>query len=253
MKASRRRLLLLAAAAAAAAAAGGALSSGSLEVTRLDWRLGRRVAVLADLHLHGPPGRDLVETLHRLKPSLVVLAGDVVDELTPGFDALPEWLSSLLPRGAEGLAVPGNHEHYLARSGRLSLAGLERLLYEAGFTLLRDDMLEAGGLRLAGLDWRDDPRGYAEPAARLESLEPMLAIVHSPDAFPHASRGRWVAGHTHGGQVCLPGARSVVTNSLYGFRWGLYRRGAAALYVSRGLGEMLPPRLHCPRQLLIVD
>ncbi|NOZ88549.1 MAG: metallophosphoesterase [Crenarchaeota archaeon] len=253
MKATRRGLLLAAAAAAAAVAAGGALASGSLEVTRLDWRLGRRVAVLVDLHLHGPPRRDLVEALHALKPSLVVLAGDVVDELTPGFDALPGWLSRLLPGGSEGLAVPGNHEHYLARSGRLSLARLGRLLSEAGFTLLSDGVLEAGGLRVAGVDWRDDPRGYAEAVARLEALEPTLVVAHSPDVFPHASRGRWVAGHTHGGQVCLPGARSVVTNSLYGFRWGLYRRGAATLYVSRGLGEMLPPRLYCPHQLLVID
>ena len=250
---TRRGFLRALAAAAAAAAGAGLLDSGFLEVTRLRLGLGVRVAVLADLHLHGPPLRSIAEAVEHLRPRIVVLAGDFVDELTPGLGGLPEWLERFLPRGSTGLAVLGNHEHRLLESGRVGLRELERLLEEAGFTLLVDSTVEAGGLRVAGVDWAWPPEGYRARVERLEAEEPRLVVAHSPDAFHYASRGVWASGHTHGGQVCLPGARSVVTNSVYGYRWGLYRRRGAVMYVSRGLGEMLPPRIYCRRQLLVLE
>jgi len=91
--------------------------------------------------------------------------------------------------------------------------------------------------------------------ARL-ATEADTVLVHSPDTFhytPPDSSVLVLAGHTHGGQVCLPpGAIPVTTNNLYGYAWGLYRRGRAKIYVSRGVGEMIPPRLDCGRQAIII-
>ena len=249
---SRRSLLRLAAAAAGAYALGGLARGGGLDVALVDAGLHSRAAVATDLPLPSlRPPRDLLEALAELRPRLLILGGDLVDRLTPGPLEALRGLRGLSALAGETLAVPGNHEHWLVNHGRLTWSDLEEALEEAGIGLYRDAVVEAQGLRVALIDWHWPPRRYQRIIDSLGWFE--LAAVHSPDAFHHATRGAWAAGHTHGGQVCLPGARSLVTNSVYGYTWGLYRRREAMLYVSRGLGEMLPPRLYCPRQLVVLE
>jgi len=49
---------------------------------------------------------------------------------------------------------------------------------------------------------------------------------------------------------CLPLNVPVYTVSYFGYTWGLYRRGEAVMYVTRGLGEMFP-RIYCRREMVI--
>jgi predicted MPP superfamily phosphohydrolase len=79
-------------------------------------------------------------------------------------------------------------------------------------------------------------------------------VVHSPyrralDAFERNGYGLVLAGHTHGGQVCLPGVGALVTNcDLPRDRVrGLSRWGASWLHVSAGLGtsKYAPFRFAC--------
>jgi len=58
--------------------------------------------------------------------------------------------------------------------------------------VLADDWVQLGGLRIHGLDWREDPRSYPTAA------DADVVLVHSPDAFQAARRGVYLAGHTHG-------------------------------------------------------
>ncbi len=227
---------------------------GGVEVTRLRLGLGRRVLVLADLHVHARPRLDVVELTRVLRPDLVLVLGDTWDEMSPGPWAALETLRDIRRFVGDAAAVLGNHEYAAARRGGPSVAEAVGLLEDAGYAVLRDSAAELRGLRIGGLDWRDDPRGYAEPASRLGGVD--LVASHSPDALPHLPRGRGLlllAGHTHGGQVCLPMNRSVATNSVYGYKWGLYRCCGNTAYVSRGLGEMLPPRLFCRRQAVLIE
>ena len=225
----------------------GILTSYTVEINKLDLGLGKRLALLTDLHIH-QPRYDLRALLEAVKPDIVVLAGDTWDEDTPRLDVVEETLKSIKPLVKAGIAVLGNHEHW---SGwKHSIKEGIHLLEDNGFTVLRDSLADIAGFRIAGLDWRENPRQYPGVIAR----DADIIIAHSPDALPSlpGHEALFLAGHTHGGQVCLPGARSIVTNSVYGYKWGLYRVDRIVAYISRGLGEKFPVRIYCPRQLVII-
>ena len=93
-------------------------------------------------------------------------------------------------------------------------------------------------------DLRDAPRTARERFG--------LAVMHSPDSAPEVASLDYdlmVAGHTHGGQVCLPFVGALVTNCSMPRRLadGLIRMGPAVLHTSRGLGtsKYAPFRFWC--------
>jgi predicted MPP superfamily phosphohydrolase len=249
----RRRLL---AAAALAAVAAGAWRGFSLTLTRLRYGLARRVLFLTDLHIHHRQPTWLHVLLEETRPDLVLLGGDLWDELSPRPPAPALQVVEELTSWAPVAAVLGNHEHWTARRGGPGLEEAARLLEARGAVLLRDEAAWVGGLRVCGVDWRDRVDEYPAALNQLPLGRCSIVLAHSPDVFHYASTGArllYLAGHTHGGQVCLPGARSIRTNSVYGYTWGRYQRGKAVLYVSRGLGEMIPPRICCPREAVVID
>ena len=86
-----------------------------------------------------------------------------------------------------------------------------------------------------------------------------VAVMHSPDSAPEAAALGYdllVAGHTHGGQVCLPFVGALVTNSSMPRRLvdGLIRMGPAVLHTSRGLGtsKYAPFRFWCRPEATIL-
>jgi predicted MPP superfamily phosphohydrolase len=121
------------------------------------------------------------------------------------------------------------------------VAGLE----ERGWLVLSNRRGRLGDVELAGMDdphiRRDDPGVAVPPAGDRTRLR--IGVVHSPyrrslDAFERNGYGLLLAGHTHGGQVRLPGVGALVTNCDLP-RWqarGLSRWGASWLHVSGGLG-----------------
>jgi len=65
-----------------------------------------------------------------------------------------------------------------------------------------------------------------------------------------------LSGHTHGGQVCLPGIGTPVTNSAYGQRYaqGLVAGPLCPVYVSRGLGmTVMPIRVGVRPEIAVID
>jgi hypothetical protein len=87
-------------------------------------------------------------------------------------------------------------------------------------------------------------------------------LYHSPDlaeAAAQAGVDLYLAGHTHGGQVRLPGWGALVTMSAYGKRFeaGQYRLGPTTLYVSRGIGleGLRLPRVRflCPPEIVSIQ
>ncbi|WP_309544085.1 metallophosphoesterase [Pyrobaculum aerophilum] len=141
----RRALLTMALGLGALAAAGVAVVNTATRI--LDLGLGRRIVFISDLHLHRVEKYDL--------PSydLLLIGGDTYDRNTPGPHVVVETLSQL--RGPK-VAVLGNHEYWDMR--RIPLREGLKALEEAGVHVLRDDWVQIGGLRIYGLDWREDPR-----------------------------------------------------------------------------------------------
>ncbi len=218
---------------------------------------GVSVLLISDIHT-GPflAPADLAEVFCRLQalaPDLILLAGDLTtarpEEFAPAAGA---FASLRAPLGV--FAVLGNHDHYSGRPQEL-----RRALEAAGIPVLhnRAVRLERGGrhLRLAGID--DLHWGRPDLDAVLDGdRTPTVLLSHNPDVlFDAAARGvsLVLAGHTHGGQVRLPGLPIVVKMSRFALDDGRYAANGAEVIVSRGLGVTgLPLRLRCAPEALLV-
>lgn len=243
-----------------------------------------RVLHLSDLHLLPRQRRKAawVRRLARLEPDLVVSTGDHLSSLD-AVDALVDSYGALTAGGAVGVFVPGNNDYftpvpptpwgYLSggpprrRTPDLPWHDVARALVGAGWTDLTHARLplELAGTRvlLTGTDdghlRRDRYDGVAGP------VPPGvlgIGVTHTPQArllraFAADAHALVLAGHTHGGQLRLPGVGAVVTNCDLPRRRarGLSRDGATWLHVSAGLGSSpyLPVRVCCRPEATVLE
>lgn len=223
---------------------------------------GLRVLHLSDLHVGRPRRRRLAEAAEQIRllaADLVVFTGDAVNHERYWPEAA-RWLRSLpIPPEAPKLSVPGNWDYRAGGEERF-----ESAMREGGFVPLVNRGLRmacgAGEIQVAGFD--DLRRGRFRPQKARRGLDPgrfTLGLAHTPDILLHvdgAGIDLWLAGHTHGGQIRLPGRQAVFTSTEVG---SLYAEGLCRLiprgwlYVSRGLGEgSVPLRLGCPPELALL-
>jgi len=191
--------------------------------------------------------------LTALEPDLILLGGDLVTSCVHEFESQREAFGEL--RAPLGIfAVLGNHDHYSAEPQRmresLTQAGIE-VLHNRRVTLRRG----AGHLDLAGVD--DLLLGQPDLDAALEGGKgPVMLLSHNPDLFFEAARRGvelTLSGHTHAGQVRIPGLPVLVRQSRYRLDEGRYRTDASELIVSRGLGTVgVPFRLACAPEALLI-
>jgi len=246
---------------------------------------------LSDLHLTPwqRAKQQWVAGLAGLCPDLVVSTGDLIAH-ADAVDPLAEALAGLLAR--PGVFVHGSNDYFapvhrnparylLPDDGRRAVHGdrlpteqMDEVLLRAGWLDLdnarADVVLHGLRLHLAGTDDAhldyDDLSVLADPAPAQADL--VLGVTHAPylrvlDAFVAAGAGLVLAGHTHGGQVCLPGGRALVTNcDLEPARVrGLSRHpadggpGSAWLHVSAGLGTSptAPFRVACKPEATLLS
>jgi uncharacterized protein len=229
---------------------------------------------LSDLHM---TARRLafLERLAAEPVDLVVLTGDMLGEpagLGPVLDALGHFRPRL---GA--VAVLGSNDYFAPRfrnpltyflgpssrrhrsAPRNPWRELVEGLEARGWTVLANRRGRLGDVELAGMDdphiRRDDPGVLVPPDVPPDGRPRLrLGVVHSPyrralDAFERNGYDLVLAGHTHGGQVCLPGVGALVTNCDLprDQARGLSRWGASWLHVSAGLGtsKFAPFRFAC--------
>ncbi|MCY0884471.1 MAG: metallophosphoesterase, partial [Firmicutes bacterium] len=175
---------------------------------------------------------------------LVALTGDYFTLSLPRAQVAAALATLEAPYGV--WAVSGNHDYH---RGRLRL---EPWRPRAAWLDNRAVAVERGGSRLwlAGIPdlVRGRPR-LAEVAAACTGPEPAVLLSHRPDVItrPEAARFALVlAGHTHGGQVTLPGGRALVRHTRLPAPYvaGRLEHGGTVLITSRGLGTSeLPVRL----------
>lgn len=242
-----------------------------------------RVLHISDLH-HRPRqarARAWVAGLAALEPDLVVSTGDNLSHR----HAVPSTLeayASLLRR--PGVFVLGSNDYYVPRpknpirylqpdDGRrvhgeeLPWPELRDAFVAAGWRDLTNAgaTLEIEGVRLAfrGVDdphlFRDDYAALAGPVDPAVDLA--VGVTHSPeprvlDAMVADGHDLMLAGHTHGGQLCVPGFGALVTNCGLprSQASGLSRWGRAWLHVSAGLGTSpyTPFRFACPPEATLL-
>ncbi len=207
------------------------------------------VAHLTDLH-RGPitPDeviRQAIAATKALQPDVVMLTGDFVHSHHRDAAPLAEMLTELRPRlGLWGCL--GNHD-YGSSSQKLTAA-----LAEGRVRMLRNTAAEiTPGLWVAGVD--DYQRGHPDPEAAMAPIPKGAAVIyltHNPIGVFGCDRHAWLAlaGHTHGGQIRIPGVTPRFPPGMKGFPyiagWGVFDR--ARLYINRGVGMgMVPLRLNC--------
>jgi uncharacterized protein len=252
----------------AVAAAGGAAAAGLawslfeaqwVELHRLDVAIeglpgeleGFRILHLSDFHLgtFSLNRRALdraVSWAQQDELDLVVLTGDLLSRQR-GDSALRSAIGALNPRYGV-FAVLGNHDVDVTRdpfSKPTDASGVEA----EGAILLEDEsvVIEVGAARvqIAGGHPR---RGWRYPPARLSdpTADFRILLFHFPDVTEFLPPGAFhliLAGHLHGGQICLPTPRGKIRlEHLRAPYWeGLHQTPAGMLHVSRGLGTSFVP------------
>jgi predicted MPP superfamily phosphohydrolase len=178
-------------------------------------------------------------------------------------------LRPLLAAGIPTYAVLGNHDYLKEESESAGSSGvaddLMQALRRAGVTVLRNEAVvmkqDGPPLYLGGIDSLYAGRAKPEKVlAAMPSDAPRILLMHHPDLFgklPPDSAPLAIAGHTHGGQIRVPGFPRW---SWMAFRqkgevtadgW-IHEYGAAGnrLYVNRGIGfSLMPIRIACPPEL----
>jgi uncharacterized protein len=215
---------------------------------------GYRILQISDPHFDAGDGlaEAIVRTVARAEVDLCVLTGDYRNAERGPFTqtAILEPLAAIRQsvRAADGFfATLGNHDvtDMVAPFRRIGL----QVLINRTHHVRRG----AHALALTGID---DVHRYYTPAApaALAAHDPNsfgIVLAHSPEMAGEAataSHDLYLCGHCHGGQVCLPSGRPLITHltrhrDLYA---GLWRHGAMWGYTSRGAGLADPPvRFNC--------
>ncbi|GAB3192861.1 metallophosphoesterase [Nesterenkonia suensis] len=248
-----------------------------------------RILHLSDIHY--VPGQrrkfDWLQSLAELQPDLVVNTGDNLSHP----EAVDEVLEALAPlRRFPGVFVPGSNDYhgprlknplgYLVAPSELSedrtplpwtrlFAGFGA----SGWVSLRNrhQAMTAGALPLllTGVDdphiGRDRFAGWPRGVAGKPALR--LGVAHAPLSrvlreFSDTGADLILAGHTHGGQVCLPGGRALTTNcdlptsQAKGLSTVTSSTGREVpLHVSAGVGTSAtaPIRFNCPPEATVLD
>ncbi|WP_248962402.1 metallophosphoesterase [Sphaerisporangium perillae] len=243
-----------------------------------------RVLQISDLHL--TPGRtrliNWVRSLDALNPDLVVNTGDTLAHP----DAVPAYLRAVEPLlSRPGLFVYGSNDLYAPRPKNPARylwspsKGPQQTMPNLPWTELGAGMTAAGWLdvnnttarvKVGDLDVfvggihdshinRDRYDEIAGPAPADADLR--LGVMHSPEPrnmsrFAADGYQLLLAGHTHGGQLCIPFYGALVTNcGIDRARVkGLHRHESAWLHVSAGLGTSpyAPVRFSCPPEATLL-
>ena len=215
---------------------------------------GTTVAFLTDIH-HGPfvPRvyvRSVIEMTNSMKPDIVLLGGDYSHRWQDYLARVHEDMGRLRARLGR-FAVLGNHDHWDGLNE--SIAGLEA----ARTPLLRNagTWIEKGGsrLRIAGVGdlWTDRPDVARAIGPETTDRDAVILLSHNPDVAEYCDDprvGLMVSGHTHGGQVVVPGYGAPRVPSAFGQKYlnGLVQAPRCQVYISRGVGTVTPPvRLFC--------
>lgn len=203
-------------------------------------------------------------------PDVVAVTGDMIEE-DAAIEPLVAALSGIEARIGR-FFVYGSHDYYASSGpaylkyftgGEISRTAQRRDespmtdgLQSKGWidVMNRTEIVtgEHGTIRIAGVDDPYLDRERTDHIERSDRDDLAIALVHAPDVVSEWALNQFdlvLAGHTHGGQVRIPGAGAVVTNCSLprDLAAGLSRVGSTWLHVSPGLGtgRYTPIRFNC--------
>jgi predicted MPP superfamily phosphohydrolase len=231
-----------------------AITDAALPVSGLPPALdGLRIAFLSDIH-HSRmvPADDVTQAVALTLSTgadLIVLGGDYVTWGERGYvGPVAELLKPLhAPHGV--VAILGNHD-----DDRDMPAALAR----NGFTVLKDQLtritIRGEALDLIGIRFWTRRAGDIARVMRRAGPAALL-LAHDPRRLAEAAAldiPAVLSGHTHGGQVVLPGLGAIARRN-FPVVAGLGAEGNTSIFVSRGVGTVyVPIRINCPPEVAVV-
>jgi uncharacterized protein len=235
---------------------GGYINAISPRTTRLDLAVHKKAGELKKLHMvmvsdiHmgtviGPRRiAAMVKRINGLKPDIIIIAGDAVDEdLAPvirhNLGASLEDLKA--PYGV--FCITGNHEYIGGAEAAVTYLEKHRI------NLLRDShTLINNSFYLVGREDRDRERftgkkrrSVAELLQGIDKTRPVILLDHQPFQLDNAEKAGvdiQLSGHTHHGQMW---PANYITKAIYELSYGYLKKGNTHFYVSSGYGSWGPP------------
>ena len=219
---------------------------------------GFRILHLSDLHIEGvlDKGENLSKILSTLEYDLCVITGDyrflTFGTFLPTIEKLKKIMGAVKCRyGAIGIL--GNHDS-INMVPEMEAMGVRMLVNESIKLERGNDHIWIGGV--------DEPSfrlcsNISRTLKGIPEKDFIIFLAHSPDLLKTARKRNvdfYLCGHTHGGQLCLPGGIPIITKAKCKRRYALEAWDFKGMkgYTSRGAGASgLPVRLHCPPQVTI--
>ena len=230
------------------------LTRETLHVSGLPPALGGlRIGFLTDFHRSETVSHEMVDRAVRMvmaeAPEMIVLGGDYVTWGDRRFvKPVAEALAPLAaPNGV--FAVLGNHDDDRDMPAALTAKGFVVLRDARTRLMVRGETLDLAGIRY----WT---RRASDIAHVLRGASPnVFLLAHTPMRLAEAAAlavPLVLSGHTHGGQIVLPGVGAIAARE-FPVIAGVGRRESTTIFVSRGVGTVyIPVRLNCPPEVAVL-
>jgi uncharacterized protein len=205
------------------------------------------IVMFSDLHLS--PINDesfltkIVEKVNSLKPDIILLPGDIVDDKPEILkrNGIGESFKKLNP-GFGVLACTGNHEFINGAENSV------KFMKDKGISVLRDELIKINdslyiiGREDKGVSFTGDVRKSLNEILKEKSENlPTILLDHTPTGLNEAAENKvdlQLSGHTHNGQM-FP--LNFITRMIYEVSWGYLKKEETHYYVSSGVGSWGPP------------
>lgn len=222
---------------------------------------GLSIAFVTDIHIGPHFGaenlRPTIDYLRKVQPDILIFGGDFICESPRYIDQTVDPVEDMVATARYGAwGILGNHD------ASNTPARVQAAMEGAGVRMLVNAAAEVttnrGSLWLAGVD--DALLGKPDLRATFAGIPADAAVIalwHEPDLAEKVVPFDpifMLSGHTHGGQVRLPGVSSMGTPKLgRRFVLGRYDVNGMPLYVSPGIGMYRPPvRFNCPPEVTVI-
>jgi len=218
---------------------------------------GYRILHMTDLHLNLIPGYEKIvrDRVADHPVDLCVLTGDYRDRTSGSFKDILKPMEKVVAavKAKDGiLATLGNHDSYLM-TDCFERMGITMLVNTSVPIVRNGEQLWFTGL--------DDPYYYYtdQCVVALEEAPPgfKIALVHAPSMYDVAAENGYrlyLCGHTHGGQICLPGGIPIILHLHYGRKYyrGLWQYGRMKGYTGQGTGTVgIPIRFNTQSEITL--
>ncbi len=215
---------------------------------------GLRLGLITDIHHSATVSASdvsrAVDLLRAARPDLMILGGDYVTFGDRRFvEPVAERLAPLAQAPHGSFAVLGNHDDDRDMAAALAARGFVVLKDQRTALAIRGERLDIAGIRF----WtrRADVLAHVLRGTG----ETTILLAHDPRRLQEAAAldvQVVLSGHTHGGQVLLPGVGAVVGRK-FPVLAGLAARENTTLFVSRGVGTVyVPVRINCPPEVSVL-